>query len=349
MHVMDVLTLLLLAATLAVVAWSALTRHRAPASPAVVGPDPVLGQQLQQLTESVAALGRHTMNHFGRVQSALETQADVASQLRVTTEGLREALANSNARGQWGERMADDVLRLAGLLPNINYVKRTALVGDARGIPDFTFLLPDEHVMFMDVKFPIDAYLAFLQAESDLERQTCRDQFLRAVRGHVRTLSSRDYAALDDRPSVQNVLMFVPNETVVGFIHEHAPSLIDEALRDGVVLCSPLTLFAFLGVIRQAFESFRLEQASREMLGLLGQFGVQWNKYQDQVEKVRKQLDTFVKSMDELAGTRRRALERPLAKLDDLRREQGIEMSAPVLSTEASSIDRPDEASALSA
>jgi DNA recombination protein RmuC len=147
-------------------------------------------------------------------------------------------------------------------------------------------------------------------------------------------LASREYARTDNRPSVQNVLMFVPNESVVGFIHEQAPALIDDALREGVVLCSPLTLFAFLGVIRQAFESFRLEQASREMLSLLGQFGVQWGKYQEQVDKVRKQLDTFVKSMDDLSGTRRRALERPLAKLEDLRREQGIELETPLVEAE---------------
>jgi DNA recombination protein RmuC len=61
---------------------------------------------------------------------------------------------------------------------------------------------------------------------------------------------------------------------------------------------------------------------------------VQWTKYQDQVDKVRKQLDTFVKGMDDLSGTRRRALERPLAKLEDLRREQGIELDAPLVEAE---------------
>lgn len=331
MNVMDVVIIILLLVTLATVVWSVVVRGR-PAEPSGwAPPDPVLGQQLQQLTETVSSLNSRTMVELGRVQSSLSAQAEVSSQLRATTAGLREALANSNARGQWGERMADDVLRLAGLLPNVNYVKRTALSGEGRGIPDFTFLLPDEHVMFMDVKFPIDSYLAYLQAGSDVERDAHREQFLRAVRQHVRTLAGREYARLDDRPSVQNVLMFVPNESVVGFIHEQSPTLIDEALRDGVVLCSPLTLFAFLGVIRQAFENFRLEQASREMLALLGQFGVQWSKYNEQVDKVRRQLDTFVRGMDELAGPRRRKLEKPLAQLDDLRRAQGIEIDAPLV------------------
>jgi DNA recombination protein RmuC len=281
-------------------------------------------EQVQQLSGMVHQIGQLTSEKFGEVDQSLRSHAEVTYALQDTTRGLREALANTNARGQWGERMAEDVLRLAGMLPNVNYTKRTAVSGEGRLIPDFTFLMPDEHVMFMDVKFPIDAYLQYLQAGTEAERGAHRDTFLRAVRGHVRELARRDYARLDQRPAVDNVLMFVPNETIVGFIHEHAPDLVDEALGQRVVLCSPLTLFAFLGVIRQAFDNFRLEQTSKEMLALLGTFSTQWTKYNDQVDRVKKQFDTVAKNFDELAGARRRQLERPLRELEALRVERHV-------------------------
>ena len=327
MNVMNAFLLVLLIAAVAALAWSLASRRTVAAPLAPVAPtlDPLVEQQLRTLHDSLQRLGNYTAQQFGEVGRSLEHQATVTRQLSGTTNSLREALANTNARGQWGERMADDVLRLAGLLPNVNYVKRTAVEGAGRSIPDFTFLMPDQHVMFMDVKFPIDAYLAYLQAGTDAERAQHRDAFVKAVRGHVKELARRDYAAVDTRPAVENVLMFVPNETIVGFIHEHAPALIDEALRDRVVLCSPLTLFAFLGVIRQAFDNFRLEQTSREMLALLGQFSQQWRKYQEHVEKAKKQLDTLATTIDDLNGTRRRALERPLDQLESLRRERHIE------------------------
>jgi len=294
-----------------------------------------VAEHMQRLTAAVQQLGESTAQKFGDVDRSLRAQAEVTFALQSTTSGLRDALANSNARGQWGERMADDVLRLAGMLPNVNYVKRTAVSGDGRIIPDFTFLMPDQHVMFMDVKFPVDSYLAYLQAGTDAERSAHRDAFLRAVRGHMRELAQRDYARVDDRPSVDNVLMFVPNETIVGFIHEHAPALIEEAMREKVVLCSPLTLFAFLGVIRQAFDNFRMEQTSREMLALLGKFGVQWRKYADQVEKVKKQFGAVATSFDELAGTRRRQLERPLRDIDALRVERHVAVEGELFTLDA--------------
>ena len=38
---------------------------------------------------------------------------------------------STKARGQWGERMAEDVLRLAGFVEGVNYRKRQALAGRA--------------------------------------------------------------------------------------------------------------------------------------------------------------------------------------------------------------------------
>ncbi len=327
---MDIFLVVLLVVAVATLVWALATRHTpvAPVAPVVTATDPAVQAQLAQLTDAVQRLGQHSAQQFGRVGQALHEQAQVSRDLYSTTNSLREALANTNTRGQWGERMAEDVLRLAGLLPEVNYTKRSAVVGDGRVIPDFTFLLPDQHVLFMDVKFPIDGYLAYQQATREFEAAAARDSFIKAVRGHVRELARRDYAKVDDRPAIDNVLMFVPNETIVGFIHEHAPTLVDDALRDRVILCSPLTLFAFLGVIRQAFENFRLEQTSREVLVLLGQFDVQFGKYAAQVEKVKRQLDTLVGSIDELAGTRRRQLEKPLRDLEQLRRERHIEVAA---------------------
>lgn len=287
-----------------------------------------LGGQMQQLAQLVQQIQTNTTTGFTSVNTTLQHHADVTATLQRTANGLQEALANTNARGQWGERMADDILAASGLVAGVNYVKRTALAGEARGIPDFTFLLPDQHVMFMDVKFPIDGYLAYLQATTDLERSQHLDAFLKAVRGHVRVLAKRDYVANDDRPAVDNVLMFVPNESIVSFIHQHAPTLVDEAMSEHVVLCSPLNLFVFLGVVRQAFDSFRIEHTSRQMLALIGRFGKEWQNYVTQVDKVRKQFTTVATSFDALATTRRRALERPLRELDELRREEHVEVEA---------------------
>ena len=327
--VLGVLTVVL-AAALVVLGWL-LAERRAAVPPASVVETAKLDQRLtdvqrhvhadmDRLANLVSQMNEASAERFGQVDRSIQVHAQIAQELAGTTGSLREALASSNVRGQWGERMAEDVLRLAGFEEHVNYVKRTGVQGDGAGIPDFTFRLPKGHVLFMDVKFPMAAYLRYLDAGSEAERSAHRAAFLRDVRNRVKELAKREYAAADDRPTVDNVLLFVPNESLAAFIHEHDPSLVDDAMRQQVVICSPLTLFAFLGVIRQAFDNFMIEQTSQEILDLLGRFQHQWTKYGDQVDRVRRQLDAVGRSFDELAGTRRRALDKQLAAIDDLRR-----------------------------
>jgi DNA recombination protein RmuC len=278
---------------------------------------------MERLGQLVGQLGQRNAEQFGKVDESLRTQAEITQALSASTQSLREALANPKARGQWGERMAEDVLRLAGFVEHVNYEKQTAVAG-TRALPDYTFPLPKGHVLYMDVKFPLAAYLRYLDAGTDAERSAHRDTFLRDVRLRVRELAAREYAQQGTRPSVDYVLLFLPNETLSAFIHEHDPSLVDDAMGQKVVLCSPLTLFAMLGIIRQAFDNFMVEETSEEILGVLGAFEQQWDKFAGALETVGRRIDSVQKAYDDLAGTRKRALERPLARLASLRTDRGI-------------------------
>ncbi len=289
---------------------------------------------LDRLVAVVGQLGESTSQRFGQVDQSLRDHVEITQRLSSTTQSLREALASPNSRGQWGERMAEDIIRSAGLIEHKQYLKRTAVAGDEHGIPDFTFLLPKGHVLFMDVKFPMAAYLRYLDATNDADRSTQRATFLRDVRLRVKELAKREYAQADERPAIDNVLLFVPNETLSAFIHETDPDLIDEAMQQHVVICSPLTLFAFLGVIRQAFDNFMIEQTSHEMLHMLGKFAQQWGKYTQSVDKVKRQFDSVANSFQELATTRRRALERPLKDLEALRLDRGVMVDGELFDTE---------------
>jgi DNA recombination protein RmuC len=112
---------------------------------------------------------------------------------------------------------------------------------------------------------------------------------------------------------------------VYAFIQEQDRSILDDALRDKVVFCSPLTLFAVLAVIRQAVDNFQLSRTSHQILELLQGFEKQWDRFVDQMDKVGRNLKTAANAFDELEGTRRRGVERELEKIDALRRDQVAE------------------------
>ena len=279
--------------------------------------------ELSKLTDLVNALGKTSAEKFGAVETSLKAHAEGAAAVAESAQALRTAIANPQARGQWGERMAEDVLRMAGFMENTNYFKQTQIDG-ATGRPDYTFPMPKDHALYMDVKVPMASYLRYLEADTDAERETHTKKFLSDVRMRVKELAKRDYGNTGNQQAVDSVLLFIPNEQLTSFIHEHDPGLLDDAMKQQIVMCSPLTLFAFLGVIRQAFDNFMIEKTSDQILQLIGKFGTQWTNYSDQVDKVKKRFEAVDKEFEALAGTRRRALERPLRELDGIRQERGL-------------------------
>lgn len=274
--------------------------------------------ELDQVTTLVKQLENARSQQYGTLAQQIAEAGRQTRELAETTHELREALSSSRARGQWGERMAEDVLELAGLIEGVNYHKQQRL--DDGGVPDFTFVLPRGLQLHMDVKFPLDNYLRYLEADCDPDRERFRRGFLRDARERVKELAGRGYC--DTQAALDCVLLFIPNEQLFGFIHEHDPALVDDALRRRLVLCSPLTLFAVLAVIRQAVDNFRLERTTDQILSLLAEFRTQWEKFGDELEKLGVHLARSQKTFDALCTTRRRQLERPLDKLEELRQER---------------------------
>jgi DNA recombination protein RmuC len=281
-----------------------------------------VGATIEQVTAVVQQLERDRAEQLGQVTQQLRGVAQVHGELQATTGALRDALSSSQARGQWGERMAEDVLRAAGFKHGVNYVTQRTLPSGAR--PDVTFLLPGDLHLHMDVKFPLANYLAMLECAGDADRERCRKAFLRDVRARVKELSTRGYV---DRAAgtVDCVLLFLPNEQVYGYVHEQDPGLLDEALRQDVVLCSPTTLFAVLAVIRQSCDTVALQRTSDEILGLLAGFSDQWTRYTDEVDKLGRQLETVARTYEQVSGTRRRQLERQLDQVEVVREQRGVD------------------------
>jgi len=289
----------------------------------------LIDQQLQRMTselENVSKLMKELekdrVEKFGELATQLKTASEQTAALTQTTSTLREALASTRARGQWGERMAEDVLRLAGFIEDVNYLKQKA-IDEAGARPDFTFLLPRNLRLNMDVKFPLDNYIKFLEAESQSEKAKFRNDFLRDVKARIKEVTTREYIN-PEQNTVDYVLLFIPNEQIYAFIHEQDSSILDDGIKSKVVFCSPVTLFAVLAVIRQAIDSFALEQTSTEILSLLGAFKKQWVEFLKKLEVLGRRIGDAQKEYESLATTRRRQLERPLNRIESLRTGRGI-------------------------
>ena len=273
----------------------------------------LISRRLNDMDEKLGEVQK-LINEFEKSrESKLGALDDQLKNLTQTTSALQRALADNQARGQWGERIAEQILEFLGLREGISYLQQTATPSGAR--PDFTFLLPNSLLIHMDCKFPIDNYLKYIEADNEGERSEFSKSFLRNVEAHVNDVTDRGY--IHDG-TVDCVLLFIPNEQIYRFIHEEGSAVIDSALQNKVILCSPLTLYIVLAVIRQASENFAVEQRSQEILSLLSAIRQEWTKYTDMMDGMGKNFRTLQNKFDALAGTRTRQLDRQFARIDGI-------------------------------
>lgn len=273
-------------------------------------------KEIEQVKTGLQTIESNHQKRFGEMAGYLQQHRQTTQQLMQTTADLKDALANSKTRGQWGERMAEDVLRFSGFIEGINYVKQTA---QNDGIPDFTFFLPKDKKVNMDVKFPLNNYIAYLNDPNEATKEASKKQFIKDVRHHIKTITTRSYISNE---TVDYVMIFIPNEQIYQFMHDNDPELIDYSLQQKVVLCSPITLYAMLAVMRQAVDHFAIENKAKEMMTILANFQDQWGRYKQSMDKIGKRLDDAQKEYEHLVSTRTNQLDRPLKKIDELKNEQ---------------------------
>lgn len=234
------------------------------------------------------------------------------SHLTKTTHSLHNVLSNNQARGQWGERQAEDLLRYFGLKEGINYDVQTSESGNR---PDFSFYLPKGKRLNMDIKYPISAYQSYLEAESKLEKEQFLKQFLSDIKTHIKSVSKRGYINPAEG-TLDFCLLFISNEGIYNFINKQK-ELTDLASEHSLVFCGPTSLFAILSMIRQSIQSFMIEEEAKNFQADLNKFKSEWSKYKEKMLAVETKMEQASKALHEAETTRSKALERPLNKLLD--------------------------------
>ena len=261
----------------------------------------LIDSTLKDMKDGLKNLSENTVALKSQMEESRKSVGDLSN----TTIKLRQILSSSQARGQWGERMVEDILNFIGLTEGINF-KQQEQAGKDR--PDFTFFLPDKKVINMDVKFPLNHYEKYIEAETDTEKESEKKAFLKDVRNRIKEVSDRSYID-PEGGTVDYVLLFIPNESIYSFLNQEDGTLIDFSLERKIILCSPITLYAVLSLIRQAVSNFAMEQKAGEMQELVGVFRKQWGQFKLYIDSMSKSLGALTNHYEDLRGPRLRELE----------------------------------------
>lgn len=267
------------------------------------------------LTKVENLLSEIEKKRFTELFEQIKITREENQKLSDLTLKLHDLLSNNRIRGRWGERQLKNILDMMGFKENLNYIVQTSQDNNKR--PDFTILLPQSKKINIDVKFPLDNYKNYVEAQEN-QKEGYKKEFLNDVKLRVKEVKDRNYI---NNETVDFVIVFLPNDQIYYFINESDPDLIDEALKQKVILCSPTTIYTVLSIVRQAMENFNLQKTASTIIEYLNNFNKEWKSFMDLFEELGKKIDDAKQKYESLMTTRKNKLDNVLGKIENLRKQ----------------------------
>ena len=195
-----------------------------------------------------------------QMKRLMELNMSIGKEARDLTEALS---GNTKVQGDWGEMVLETILVKSGLVEGENYfVQRTKnddgtqIKNDDNGRlrPDVVVALPDKKCIVIDSKVSLTAYVNYINADNDDDRQRFGKAHLLSVRSHLKELETKryqDFVGVGNDDRIDYVLMFIPNEHAYMAAMTLDNNLWMEAYEKRVVIISPAHVISTLRLIDQ--------------------------------------------------------------------------------------------------
>lgn len=195
-----------------------------------------------------------------QMKRLIELNMSIGKEARDLTEALS---GNTKVQGDWGEMVLETILVKSGLVEGENYfVQRTKnddgtqIKNDDNGRlrPDVVVALPDKKCIVIDSKVSLTAYVNYINADNEDDRQRFGKAHLLSVRSHLKELETKryqDFVGVGNDDRIDYVLMFIPNEHAYMAAMTLDNNLWMEAYEKRVVIISPAHVISTLRLIAQ--------------------------------------------------------------------------------------------------
>ncbi|OCL19483.1 DNA recombination protein RmuC [Gilliamella sp. wkB171] len=269
---------------------------------------------------------RHTLTH--EIRNLQQLNEQMTKEANNLTNALK---GNNKTQGNWGEFILSQILDNSGLREGYEYDTQVNLTNEnnLRLQPDVIVHLPQGGDVVIDSKVTLVAYERYFNSDDDTIKSKSMTEHLAAVRNHLKQLSQKDYHKLNGINSLDYILMFIPVEPAFLSAIDHDPALINDALKNNIMIVSPTTLLVALRTIHNLWR-YEYQNRNAELIA-------------DKASKLYDKVRGFIEDMENLGNCLDKAqqtYQNSLNKLSKGRgniigqierfREMGIEVKKPI-------------------
>ena len=289
-------------------------------------------EALKRSEKQIAELEKARSQAYGGITEQLAQMQQTTHTLQSETRNLITALRRPEVRGQWGEITLRRLVEMAGMVEHCDFVEQETIRDDDGNQlrPDLIIRMPDERELVVDVKTPLAAYLSAIEASDDQERQAHLKRHERKVRERIAELSRKSYWSQFKR-SPDFVILFIPGDQFLSAALAENAGLIDDALRQNIILATPTSFVALLKAVAYGWNQLALAENAEQIRKLAVDLHGRVAAFTGHMAKIGKQLDGGIKAYNQAVGSLERNVLHGARKFVEL----GISTKKPIETLES--------------
>jgi DNA recombination protein RmuC len=221
-----------------------------------------LSGELKKMEESRA-------QEYGKLGEQLREVSGATQGLKDQTGNLLQALKAPQIRGQWGELQLKRAVEFAGMTNCVDFYEQVSTSSSEGDLlrPDMTIRLPNDRVIVVDSKAPMEAYLRALEAKTPEERKGCLEEHAAQLKKHFKQLGQKQYWQQFER-SPEFVVLFLHSESLLSAALESSPEILEASLRENILIATPTSLIALLKAVAYGWKEAQVAQKAKEVVAL---------------------------------------------------------------------------------
>jgi DNA recombination protein RmuC len=263
-------------------------------------------ESLRKQEEQAQSIVREHRESAGKITGQIENLVKVQDLLQRETRNLSTALRRPEVRGRWGEITLRRVVELAGLSEHCDFTEQEHIPAEGGALrPDLLVRMPESRTIVVDAKTPLDAYLAAVEAADDESRRVALARHAMQVEQRVRELSQKSYWEQFEH-SPEFAVLFLPGDQFLSAALVERPDLLENALKQRIIVTTPSTLMALLKVIAYGWRQNRMSENALAVRKLGEDLHKRLATFVSHLQKVSRSLGSAVDSFNASVGSMER-------------------------------------------